>query len=191
MIAVLAVGALSTMVLLVAGISYIVDQVKDNLDPVRMKKVSDSIVKIDEPLPVGFKRMVAIHLMTTSQLSFVNASEGVTIMFMRVHHNSKPPSAETILQKVGSRNSTFMDKALPAVLDQSKIQERGEMVVGGESMPYMVFNDVGKKIKLHQLVGVIIPKGTSDTITVIGQTMSADSYNMALTKKFLSAVKGF
>jgi len=194
-IGVLMLGVVSAIGLVVVGGMFVFDAAKKATDPESVSRVADSVAKMDDPLPKGFTRVLAVDMMGMSEVGYANQRAGLTIMFMKMANNSKHSSADFFVDsyiKTGAPNapgaSSFSAIASPPI-----IQSKGTMLVGGEEMPYAIAERKFNQITNFQMVGCVVPPSTGRPVVILGQTSKSTlhAYPMELTKKFLAAVKGF
>ena len=187
-IAVLIVGFISLIGLLVAAGMFVVDHTKKALDPKYSAQVANSIIKLEEPLPQGFIRMMAFDLgMGMKQVHYSNPSEGLSIIIMKL--DSKGGTADSIVGNYASSGTSSLpaDAAydigsaggLPLI-----IVGKGRLTVAGESMPYVIGDRSVNGTKVPQFVGCVVPKDSRTPIVILGQNnLPGGAYKLALTKK--------
>jgi hypothetical protein len=195
LIGVAGLGVVGGIVLAVVGGMYIFDLSRNMMDPQHVRRVSDSIAKIEYPLPSEFKPVMALDLMGVRTVSFSDMNEHLTIMLMQLEKAPKAASAEQVIQSYARKGSTMPGaKAGPGSFASAysmHIQSTGHMTVGGESMPYAIGESEQNRVKLFQLIGCIMPKQRDRPILIIGQSFQCNEYKMELTKQFLARIKEF
>jgi len=196
-IAVLVVGLISFIILLVAGGMFLIDNTKKAMDPKYNAGVADSVVKVEEPLPSGFTRIIAMDFLGMKEVGYSNMKEGLSIILMKLE--SKGGSADSFVENY-SNSGTNPGAPRFGINDTSGlplvVKGRGKMIVGGENMPYVIGERSVNGAKVAQLVGCVIPHDTVGghgrmAVVVLGQNSRAGDYKLELTKKFLRAVQGF
>ena len=189
------VGFVSFVGLITVGSIFLFDTAKKTMDPENAAQVSASVVKIDEPYPAGFKRILAVDVMGMAEVGFANDNQGLSIMFLKSPKNPRQASADFLIDsyvKSGAPNApgaiNLGNLASPPV-----VQFRGTMQVGGEEMPYAVASRKFNGIDTFQMVGCVVPNSTKTPVIILGQCSkrSLKAYPKEATKVFLASVKGF
>jgi hypothetical protein len=192
-IAVVVLGLISGLGLLAAGGMFLFNTAQQVMDPKKVSQVSDSIAKIEDPLPRGFSRIMAVDVMGLSEAGFTNTRKRLSIMLMKMPKSAKTTSADFLVDHciksgapTGINTSGFANMNTPM-----EIQSRGRMVVGGEDMPYAIGLRQINNVKIFQMFGCVVPKRTGTPILILGQSTRTNSYNLESTKEFLAAIKSF
>ncbi|HEY9784929.1 MAG TPA: hypothetical protein V6D17_05960 [Candidatus Obscuribacterales bacterium] len=172
---------------------FFADLGKKAMDPQYVKQVAQKIAKIDDPLPPGFNYQMGLDLMGMSIVSITNPDARFNLMLMKLPQSASAENPDNIIEKYAESGvpTVGAGRQQGATSQPMEIKSKGKTTVGGEEMPYAIGETQGEKNeKMQQLLGVIVPKGGKETVVVIGQ--SADgNYNMQLTEKLFSAIKGF
>jgi hypothetical protein len=195
-IAVLVIGFASAAILVTIGAVFLFDASRKALDPQYVSKVAESVAKFDEPLPDGFRRIMAVDVMGMSEVGFANQHDGLTIMFMKMQSNPKNASADFLVDsyiKSGVPNAPGSVAHFQNIVSPPEIQSKGKILVGGEEMPYAIAERSCNGLKTFQMVGCVVPARTGRPIVILGQSSkpTLQRYPLELTKKLLAAVRGF
>jgi hypothetical protein len=159
----------------------------NSTNPVKVAAVAKKIAKFPQPLPQGYEFETAYSL-GQDILNIRHKPDGQTITFLSgpyTQEDSKKALDRVSQQAIGGR-------ALFAPMEKEK--SRGELLVGGEQMPYIV-GEFGSKETTGQivegLIGCVSLKKQGKTIIINALPGVGSSYNLKVTTDLLQSIEGF
>lgn len=179
LLCVLAIGSL------LVGASFMADFIRNARNPSRMAAVAQHIVRIDNPLPAGFSYEVAIPPVPLVGWVSVVLSHAAdhTVFYLVKMPNPNRVSAKKLVDQAAKQG--------PGNMQPLTVASQGQQVVAGEEMQYVMGATTSPTGTAEQeMIGVIVPKGKTNSVLVVGLT-PGEKYNMEATDQLLAAIKGF
>jgi hypothetical protein len=193
LIVVAIVGGVSGVLVLIAGGVFMVNSVRQAMDPKVAAEVTSSIAKIADPLPEGFKRSVAVNIGGTAEATFATTDGKMILIMMKMPAVGPNRSADVLVDEYIKRGGPEAGSENPVAKFHSPlmVQSKGKLKVAGEDMPYIIGTRNINGTMLCQLIGYVVPKRTSQPIFIMSQCSRTSDMDMERTKKFLGGIESF
>jgi hypothetical protein len=156
-------------------------------NPVKVAAIAKKIARFPQPLPEGYEFETAYSI-GQDILNIRHKPDGQTVTFLSgpyTQEDSKKALDRVSGQPIGGR-------ALFAPMEKEK--SRGELTIGGETMPYIV-GEFGSKETTGQivegLIGCLSLKKQGKTIIINALPGAGSSYNLKVTTDLLQSIEGF
>jgi hypothetical protein len=180
--------------LVVGCVSFLTNWSKEAQDPNRIKQIASSFMKIREPLPDGFKYLLALDLFGNKIVQFKKQDSDLSIVFCVF---KEPTSDMTDNEKLLNKVPSFIDPNDINAKGRSQIPPRrkfelereGSQLVGGRKMTYAIGKAVDTKRggSRETFVGRF-PATASGCVCIVGTT-GKDTYDIASTNDLLNSIE--
>jgi hypothetical protein len=171
-------GFIGAIVFIVIGSIGFAHWQREVRDPAKISQIAASAMNLKE-LPPGFHYTMGYSVPTVDMVTIDSDEKADTNFVILRIQNGRHLKQEDL------------EKALP--IDPTnpggfvEVKSRGEEVVGGNKMPYMI-GTVSLGAAVQQFRGAMLTDNNAHLLRVTGTT-GGDSYNMESTKKLLACIK--
>jgi hypothetical protein len=159
----------------------------NSTNPAKIAIVAKKIAKFPQPLPEGYEFETGYSL-GQDILNVHYKPDGQTITFLSNPYTQE--DSKKVLDRVSQQ--AIGGRALFMPLEKEK--SRGELLVGGEKMPYIV-GEFGSRETTGQivegLIGCVSLKKQGKTIIINALPGVGSSYNLKVTTDLLQSIEGF
>lgn len=185
----------ATALFIIAGSGFlvmtslaVVQYLRESTSASRIEKTLQEIAQF-APLPPAFKWGFALSTQVNDETAGVAVAE---------HHGAQE-NTRLIITRLASENrkkytdpNVLISRLAVSGMANAKldIKERGQLPVAGNQMYYGVGPVSGTNEKTQGFAGAVYPANSDKVIVLFGGT-AGDTYDMAATKEFLSAIKSF
>lgn len=185
------VGGIVIGAIAIGGLVWFVGKtVKEASDPVAVARTAKTIADFADPLPAGFKYVLALPLAGINFVTIEHESDKQVVTIVSYPKQETSDAQQLVDRFYQAGIQSGAEKTAGGKLEDVKV--RGTETVGGEPMPYLIGTLADKGgAKFEGFVGCVLPKGKTKTVIVYGMQPAGTGYNVESTKELLRSIKGF